>query len=402
MKILAIGYNSVNNGQASSGRERLLIDVSKKLIKNNCEVKVFFKRAKGKNENFIKSFSLIYRVIDIILNQSCRFFKFPDYKRRYHSENLFDFFIERELKNKYDLIITTNPWIPKTSTKARLNDVKLILLSGNPSDNLIYNLIKKEKRKIGLEKYFDSFDSIDRLNKYNIFAKNVNEVITINKFTAQTFQDDKFFSNSIFFNVEISQLVNHKPLNTKEEIINVCNNSLNVFYLAYTSTLKGLHYLIESILKANELGFKTKLWIGGNIEHHFFEFLQKKFPNLKNNFVFLGNLDSKRKNWYYKNCDIFICPSLIDMSPVTVFEAMSNHKPVILTSNCGNKWIVENYVNGFVIDPFDSKFIISKLKWCYENKNKLPLMGENAFKSYEKSLEKNTSEIAKIITHIKQ
>ncbi len=402
MKILVAGYNTVKNGIGVSGRERLLLEISRKFLDNGIVVDAFFGNLKGKNASFLKPVSFLFGVLNPLIKRINNLIKLPSYKNRYYSELFYDICLRRKICGKYDYIITTNPWIPKTARKAKMHKIEIILLAGNPSDNLIFDLIRIEKSKINLVNNYDAFDFIKRLNKYNEFAVNVDKVITINEFTANTFQQDQYFQNSIVFNVNlvqsiiISQSPNSKLTNEEE----FTSTDLNVFYLAHTTTLKGLHYLMETIINLNSsLGLKIKLYIGGAIDPSYSKIVLDKFKKY-NFFEFLGPLNNQAKVLYYYNCDIFVCPSIIDMSPATVFEAMANRKPVILTEGCGNKWIIKNKINGFIAKTKDPDDLADKLMWCTTNKHLLQSMGENAFNSYVYYLSQKSQQINRIIDFI--
>ena len=180
------------------------------------------------------------------------------------------------------------------------------------------------------------------------------------------------------------------------------DNQLNIFYLAHSTVLKGLHILLSAFRELIKNKIRVKLFIGGGIQKSYKKYLNKNFNDLYADVAFLGPIDNTIKDIYFKKSDIFVCPSIIDMSPVTVFEAMLNKLPVIVTENCGNKWIINNYCNGFIVQSSNTDELVEKLNWCSMNKDKLIQMGENAYDTYQRYLSNNGDEIKKIISYLKR
>lgn len=401
MKIMSIGYNTLIDGKAASGRERLLLDISNRFISQGVDVKVYFGKIKGTADKYIYSLPLLFNILVYILRIASEFFDIALYKRRWLSELLFDFFLSFKLRKEYDCIVTTNPWIPMIARKAKKYNIKVVLLAGNPSDNVIFDLIKKEKLKIGLENEYDSFDSSIRLEKYNQFAMYVDSVITINNFTATTYLNDINFKNCEMLNVSLVQIVPNDSVQNQMEVLSD-STVLKVLYIAHTSTLKGLHYLLEAVELMNLEVRKVKLMIGGSIDVPFLKFISNKYPNANKDFEFLGPINSNQKSNYFEKCDVFVTPSLIDMGPVTVLEAMIHSRPVILTENCGNKWLIEEAKNGFIVKAGNSKELFVKLKWCYKNKIQLSDMGKRAFDTLNQAFANNEVEIDRMLAFIKE
>ncbi len=72
------------------------------------------------------------------------------------------------------------------------------------------------------------------------------------------------------------------------------------------------------------------------------------------NIFFLGEMkNSELKNQYLYN-DFFILPSTSETWGLVVEEALYFGCPVLISKNCGSRELIEDGVNGFIIDPYDS------------------------------------------------
>jgi len=118
---------------------------------------------------------------------------------------------------------------------------------------------------------------------------------------------------------------------------------------------KGVKYLLDAmpgILRKNN---KTKLMIIGTgpLESE----LKQQAKNLKieNNVIFMGAIQNNQLPKYYATADIFVGPSIITREgdreglPVTLMEAMSSGSIIVATDLEGNKDIIKDNENGFLV-----------------------------------------------------
>lgn len=121
---------------------------------------------------------------------------------------------------------------------------------------------------------------------------------------------------------------------------------LRVLWLGNVALGKGIHYLIEAArLLVDE---PIEFLVGGSLH-----IATKMTENGPKNIRWLGQIPRSRTNELYRDCDVFVFPTLSDGFGLTQLEAMANGLPVITTPNCGR--VVENGRTGFVIPPRDSE-----------------------------------------------
>jgi len=91
--------------------------------------------------------------------------------------------------------------------------------------------------------------------------------------------------------------------------------------------------------------------------------------SLEKSVVILNNVKKKKLIEYYKNCYLFISPSIYEGFGITILEAMKSKK-IILASNI--KVFKEISPKGIIFFNYNSvKSIHKKLKYAIEHKNKL-------------------------------
>ncbi len=135
---------------------------------------------------------------------------------------------------------------------------------------------------------------------------------------------------------------------------------------------KGLFYVLEAWRKLNlpdaELIFK-----GGGVPKKFEYLLEGK--NIRQ---ITKHLTDEEMTTLYNQAHIFVLPSIDEGFGQVVMEAMSAGLPVVVTENVGSADGVENGKDGFVVPIRSSDAIAEKIKFFYDNPEKLKEMGKVA------------------------
>jgi D-inositol-3-phosphate glycosyltransferase len=84
-------------------------------------------------------------------------------------------------------------------------------------------------------------------------------------------------------------------------------------------------------------------------------------------------VDDLRK--LYAVCHMFVLPSLVDLSPRAILEAMACGKPVIGSRVGGIPVNVRNEESGFLVDPADEDQLAQKMKYLIDNPEEAKRMG---------------------------
>jgi len=153
-------------------------------------------------------------------------------------------------------------------------------------------------------------------------------------------------------------------------------------YVGRLSEEKGVRYLVEagSIMKGKVKNFRIVM-IGDGLQRKELECLVKQYK-LENEIIFMG-FQSDIENWI-PALDIFVLPSLTEGTPMAILEAMSLGLPVVATRVGGVPEIVDNGINGFLINPANSTTLAEKLSELLHNPRLRKIMGEAALKMIKK------------------
>ncbi len=115
------------------------------------------------------------------------------------------------------------------------------------------------------------------------------------------------------------------------------------------------------------------------------KFLYEKYiidNDLEDRVTLLGNLSEEQLLVEYKKANVFVLPSYSDPSPLSLVEACYLKLPLLISDRCGNHFeILEEGVNGYLMNPYDPESIKSGLKQLLNTPNvDLQKMGLESFR----------------------
>jgi alpha-maltose-1-phosphate synthase len=76
--------------------------------------------------------------------------------------------------------------------------------------------------------------------------------------------------------------------------------------------------------------------------------------------------------------DLFVLPAMYDYSPYVVIEAKTLGVPVIAGKAGAITEMVQDGVDGFLVDGFEEQELVERIAWSLEHREQLPALGEEA------------------------
>ena len=171
-------------------------------------------------------------------------------------------------------------------------------------------------------------------------------------------------------------------------------NIFRVICVGHGVLSRGIPYLVEAW---NRLSFKkSELVIIGDMDHKFVS----KFKN-NNSIRFTGSVSSLEVNNYLTSSSLMVHPAICDSGPRSVLEGMASGLPVIISNMSGYSELLTNGKEGFVVPAFDIDALESKIKYFYQNKDKIKTMGKCALDTVQNySLDTYSSSVIKCIEDV--
>lgn len=171
-----------------------------------------------------------------------------------------------------------------------------------------------------------------------------------------------------------------------------------ILILANISRLKGIDLLLKAYVESNVIRRNIKLIICGKVQDniYFEELLMFITKNKLENFVEIRDFQNDiEKDILYKNSLMVINSSISEYGGPetfgrTIIEGWSYKKPVISFNVGGPKYIIDNGINGFLVEEKNIKELAEKISLLSNNENLCRSFGENG---YNKVFLKYTVEI---------
>lgn len=105
------------------------------------------------------------------------------------------------------------------------------------------------------------------------------------------------------------------------------------------------------------------------------------------NISFLNHIDNKKLPEVFHNHNVLILPSISEPWGLVVEEALYFSLPIIISKNCGAVELVENGLNGFIVDPYSFDNIKNTILQIDSKMYKNLLEGTKQFSIEEKDRE---------------
>jgi glycosyltransferase involved in cell wall biosynthesis len=166
--------------------------------------------------------------------------------------------------------------------------------------------------------------------------------------------------------MQIDRIPMEKPENRTFTLSNPCT-ILTVG--EWTEPIKGVEYLFQALSLLDSSAIRVKL-VGGysqNSPHYRYLMDIIKSNNLEAKIDIQGFMGSDKIAEYYKIADIFVLPSLSEGYGMVLAEAMAFGLPIIACNIAAIPELIEDGVNGILVEPKNSKAIASAIRNLYDN-----------------------------------
>lgn len=164
------------------------------------------------------------------------------------------------------------------------------------------------------------------------------------------------------------------------------NEVPKLLFLSNLIKSKGVYILLEALNILNVKGVKFQCnFVGGEGDISSKRLNSKILSlNLHHCVNYLGKKYDRDKYEIFHKSNIFILPTYYhnECFPLVVLEAMQYGLPVITSDEGGISEIVENNVNGFVLDELSPKNLAQKIKELVDNTLMSKNMGEKGQKKF--------------------
>lgn len=287
------------------------------------------------------------------------------------TETGFELFVLWNINFKsLDQIIFLRATSLKVILRAKKRKIKVFgLISIFPRD-FIKQHLAVEERKWGVSERSD-YTSLKRANLFNRILSEWDIIIPWSgtKANKSLFPREPFYQKLRFLNSDHgvnNDLFYFKPLQEREKIH---------FLVITDATLKkGLLNLLDAWQTIEKKYNGIQLTVAGNVGTHIQTVIDSRFSFSKVDFLgFVENIQD-----FFWNHDVFVCPSIIDMGPRTIKQAMACGRMVIASDHCGHSGNIEHGIDGLVYNASESESLLKCLESVIKHRSNISQMGLKA------------------------
>jgi glycosyltransferase involved in cell wall biosynthesis len=177
----------------------------------------------------------------------------------------------------------------------------------------------------------------------------------------------------------------------------ICQNSkIKFFFLGRIQYSKGLHILLKALNGISSDLYELHVFGDASESRHEQRYKNKILRLSKGKNVFFhGFINNEQLPSVLKDMHVMIHSTIChEVYGLTISEALSMGKPVLSTKCCGSEMQVIDGVNGWLIEPNNSKALHEQIMAIIRNKSKLPNLSVNC--KCPETLDKYISELREL------
>ncbi len=168
-----------------------------------------------------------------------------------------------------------------------------------------------------------------------------------------------------------------------------------IIFLGRICRDKGIDELIEAVDAVHNANSEVKLYLGGIYEEPEYE---DKVRGKSDFIKYLGWITGEEKEKYLEECGILVLPSYYEGFPVSILDGMLKGLVVIASAVGGIPDIIDDGVDGFLIEPHSSQQLKEKIEMVMADEDMAERVAVAGMKKVREkySLEKITDKLVEI------
>lgn len=291
----------------------------------------------------------------------------------------FDAWVAKQMKPPVQMVYGYETQCLKTFTAARERGIKSVLDLPSPEHDYVENLLNAEyskfpELKTPAKQYFRGLQK-DRTARRHREFELADIVVANSSFTAKTWAAAGLDGSKI----RVVTLGGPAPEARGTDGGSKGCGPLRLVWAGTFSVRKGAHYLLEAWRRWNP-GERAVLEVFGSVALP--DSLMKDLPE---SVVLHGPVARQRVLDEFVRGDFLVFPTLCDGFGLVVPEAMSRGLPVLTTTQAGASDLVEDRVNGLLVEAGGAEQLVEALQWAASNRDKLATMRTAALETASKN-----------------
>jgi glycosyltransferase involved in cell wall biosynthesis len=151
----------------------------------------------------------------------------------------------------------------------------------------------------------------------------------------------------------------------------VHNSKLNLLFVGRINQRKGMKYLLQALELLNHNN--VQLTVCGRVVDDL-----ELFKPFASRVTIRPSISADELVEAYQNADLFVFPSVAEGFGQVLLESMACGLPILSTSRTAAPDLVEEGVQGFIVEPCRPDLIAQRIEWAVEHREELARMGRQA------------------------
>ena len=173
-------------------------------------------------------------------------------------------------------------------------------------------------------------------------------------------------------------------------------SSETIVYSGRLTRTKGVFELVGAIIELLKKNYNVIIYMNGRdtVDNITGKSVQQELidsiPNeYLDKFIFSGFISRDKLFAQYKSCNLAIFPSYTEAFAMAPLESMACAKPTIYSNLCSGEELIENTVDGLLVNPKSVHSIVESIEWILNNHTDALIMGKKGREKVENKFSKN-------------
>jgi len=165
-------------------------------------------------------------------------------------------------------------------------------------------------------------------------------------------------------------------------------DQIEILYFSFLQRSKGVFTALKAMRQVVAALPSVHFTFAGPVESDRFlteitTYIQAN--DLERHFTYVGYVgEEEKRTEYFRNCDIYIFPTLRDVFGLVLLHAMAEGRPIVASEEGAIPEIVDDGQTGFLFSKGDDKALAEKILFLIKDPNLRLAMGEKGRQKFEK------------------
>jgi glycosyltransferase involved in cell wall biosynthesis len=221
---------------------------------------------------------------------------------------------------------------------------------------------------------------VDSINASTLYLANTS--FEIERLVGMGVKREKIFVLGAGVDMELFLNIEHHLIKSFKDKLGVPDDGLLIGYVGRIEATKSVHLVIkafEKICLENDKAYLLIAGSGGNYVEELKHYCSQLSPDINSRIKWQVNFKAEEKPIIFSCLDVFVLPSQNESFGLVFLEAWSCKKPVVGASIGAVRHVIQDGVDGLLMEINDHQSLASQLIKLLNDKALRTSMGENGF-----------------------